>query len=113
MSTRRSSRLQNSHSRARSLVLGAKRRRVKFDPDEIHLSLTPGSVDDQVPSEDGCGSAIGSEEDVASIMDELFDTEQAGEALTSANISETAPPVAISGDGNAPRAASSNRGSEP
>jgi len=46
-------------------------------------------------------------------MDELFDTEQAGEALTSANISETAPPVAISGDGNAPRAASSNRGSEP
>ena len=70
MSTRRSSRL---HSR--SLVLGAKRRRVEFDPDETHLSLSPGSFDDQVPSEDGRGSAIGSEEDVASIMDELFDTE--------------------------------------
>ena len=111
MSTRRSSRLQNSHSN--SLVLGAKRRRVEFDPDETHLSLAPGSVDDQVPSEDGCGSAIGSEEDVASIMDEPFDTGQAGEALTPANISETAPAVAISGDDNAPRAASSNRRSEP
>jgi hypothetical protein len=43
--------------------------------DETHLSLSPGSVDDQVPSEDGRGSAIGSEEDVASIMDELFNME--------------------------------------
>jgi hypothetical protein len=109
MSTRRSSRLQNSHSH--SLVL--ERRRVKFDSDETHLSLAPGSVDDQVPSEDGCGSAIGSEEDVASIMDELqFDTEKAA-SPTPANISETPPAMAISGDDNAPRAASSNRRSEP
>jgi hypothetical protein len=76
---------------------------VEFDPDGsyTHFSLTPGSVDDQVPSEDGCGSAIGSEEDVASIMDKVFDLEQTGEVLTSASISETAPPVAISGE-NAP-----------
>jgi hypothetical protein len=99
MSTRRSSRLQNSQSR--SLVLGAKRRRVELDPDET-LFLTPGSVDDQVPSEDGCSSAISSEDDVASVTDDL---EQDDEA-------ETAPPVVISSD-NAPRAASLHRGSEP
>jgi hypothetical protein len=82
MSTRRSSRMHDSHSR--SLVLGAKRRRVEFDPDEncTHLSLTPGLVDNQVSSENGCSSAIGSEDVVASIMDELFDLEQDGEALT-------------------------------
>jgi len=34
--------------------------------------------------------ATGSEEDVASIMDELFDLEQAGEALIPTSISETA-----------------------
>ena len=57
--------------------------------------------------------ATGSEEDVASIMDELFDLEQAGEALIPTSISETAVyhQWPISGD-NARRAASSNRGSE-
>ena len=92
---------QNS-SQARAVTLGAKRRRVELDPDETLLSLTPGSVDDQVPSEDGCSSAISSEDDVASVTDDL---EQDDEA-------ETAPPVVISSD-NAPRAASLHRGSEP
>jgi len=111
MSTRRSARLRSSPC---SLVLGAKRRRVEFDEDEnpIRLAPTPGSVDDQVPIED-----LGSEEDFAFIMDELFDLEQAGEALISlrdqpaptscpeASISETAPPMGAPGN-NMPRAAS-------
>lgn len=110
MSTRRSARLRSSPC---SLVLGAKRRRVEFDEDEnpIRLAPTPGSVDDQVPIED-----LGSEEDLASIMDELFDLEH-GEALISprdqpaptscpeASISETAPPMGAPGN-NMPRAAS-------
>jgi hypothetical protein len=52
------------------------------------LALTPGLVDNPIPIEDiaisnddRCSSAISSEEDLASIIDEVFGSEQAGAAL--------------------------------
>jgi hypothetical protein len=86
------------------------------------LALTPGLVDNPIQIEDvaisnddGCSSAISSEEDLASIIDEVFGPEQAGAALMAlkaqpapttpasrpeANLSEsqTAPSVGASGD---------------